>query len=78
MSKEDQEGSPLPLDCTQLFNSELEGMRNAGGLPLQVRYSDCWLDAEESGSLIFLATLTHSGASFKLSGGRGRREWVTD
>ena len=70
------EGNPLPLDYTHFFNSELERMRNAGGLPLQVRYSDCWLDAAASEGLIFLASPTHSGDSFKLSRGRarGRRE----
>lgn len=55
-----------------LFKIELEGMRNSGGLPLQVRYCILWLGAEDTWSLIYLAT--PPGGVGREGGGHGLRQ----
>ena len=56
------EGLPWLLSWTnkqfKLFILELEGMRNAGGLPLPVRYGNPRLGTEQGGSILFLFTPT--------------------
>lgn len=72
-------GNKLPISTTLTRNfasgnSELEKMRNAGILPLLVRYCIPWLRAEERGAM-FSQPFHAESREKSLSGWAGRWEW---